>query len=105
MLEFVGFASMFFVFLPWLHRALSCSMLLLMRRMHMFVLQKTCKTSKMISGAELSRKPSQATTITSDYWRVLLHPSTSPGPQLGTMDPQLVGRGLGTVGNYETSHE
>ena len=37
--QFVAFLSMFFAFLPWLHRALSCGVLLLMRRLHMFVLR------------------------------------------------------------------
>ena len=37
--QFVDFLSMFFSFLPWLHRALSCSVLLLTRRLHMFVLR------------------------------------------------------------------
>ena len=36
--QFVGFFSMFFAFLPKLHRTLFCSVLLLMRRLHMFVL-------------------------------------------------------------------
>ena len=34
-----------------------------------------------------------------------MHLSTSPVPQLGKVDPQLVGRGLGTVGNYEIFDE
>ena len=36
-LRLVRFLSMLFCFLPWLHRALSCSVLLLMRRLHLFV--------------------------------------------------------------------
>ena len=32
-----------------------------------------------------------------------MHLSTSPVPLLGKMDPQLVARGLGTIGNYEIS--
>ena len=34
-----------------------------------------------------------------------MHLSTSPVPQLGKVDPQLVGHGLGTVGNYAISDE
>ena len=37
--QFVGFLSMCFAFLPWLHRALFCSVLLPMRRLHMIVLR------------------------------------------------------------------
>ena len=43
--------------------------------------------------------------FTSDSWDAMLHLSTSPVPQLGKVDPQLVGRGLGTMGNYEISDE
>ena len=33
------FLSAFFSFLPWLHRAFSCGVLLLMPRLHLFVLR------------------------------------------------------------------
>ena len=35
----------------------------------------------------------------------MLHLSTSPVPQLGNVDPELVGHGLGAVGSYEISDE
>ena len=38
---------------------------------------------------------------TSDAWGALLHLTTSPVPQVGKLDPRLVGQGLGLVGNYE----
>ena len=43
--------------------------------------------------------------FTSESWDALSHLSTSPVPQLGKVDPQLVGRGLGAVGNYEIFDE
>ena len=39
-----------------------------------------------------------------DSWEALLHLSTSPVPHVGKVDPQLVGQGLGAVGNYEISY-
>ena len=103
--QFVGFLSIFFSFLPWLHRALSCSVWLLMRCLHMFVLRMfvNCEDFRLRSA------PSIIFDVLKDFpldsWDALLHLSTSPVPQLRTADPRLVGRGLGTVGSYETSDE
>ena len=54
-LQFVGFLSMFFSFLPWLHRALSCSVLLLMRCLHLFVLRMfvTCEDFRLKSAPDI----------------------------------------------------
>ena len=41
--------------------------------------------------------------FTLDSWEALLHLSTSPVPQVGKVDTQLVGQGLGAVDNYEIS--
>ena len=91
--QFVGFLSVCFAFLPWLHRALFCSVLLLMRRLHMIVL-------RMFVGCEVFGPKTAPNVIfdvlkdfTSDSWDALLHLSTSPVPQLGKVDPELVGRG------------
>ena len=53
--RFVGFLSMFFSFLPWLHRALSCSVLLLMRRLLLFVLRMfvTCEDFRLKSAPDI----------------------------------------------------
>ena len=91
--QFVGFFSMFFSFLPWLHRALSCSVLLLMQHLHMFVLRMfvTCEDFRLKSAPDIIFDVLKG--CTSDSWDALLLPSTSPVPQLGKVDPQLVGAG------------
>ena len=96
---------MFFSFLPWLHRALSCNVLLLMRRLHLFVLRMfiACEDFWLKSAPDIFFAVLK--DFTSDSWDALLHLSTSPVPQLGKLDPQLVGSGFGTVGNYEVSDE
>ena len=100
---FVSFFSVFFSFLPWLHRALSCSVLLLMRRPHMFVLRMfvTCEDFRLKSVPDIIFDVLKE--FTSDSWEGLLHLSTSPVRQVGKVNPQLVGQGLGAVGTYEVS--
>ena len=72
---------MFFAFLPRLHRALFCSVLLLMRRVHMFVLRMvvTCE------GFRLKMAPDVIFDVlkdfTSDSWDALLH-LTPPPPKV-----------------------
>ena len=70
-----------------------------MRRLHMFVLRMfvTCEDFRLKSAPDVIFDVLK--DFTSDFWEELLHLSTSPVPQLGKVDPQLVGRGLGTVGN------
>ena len=74
---------MFFSFLPWLHRALSCSVLLLMRRLHMFVLRMfvTCEDFRLKSAPSIIFDVLKDET--SESWDALLHLSTSPVPHLG----------------------
>ena len=52
---FVHFLQAFFSFLPWLHRALSCGVLLLMRRLHLFVLRLflTCEDFRLRSAPDI----------------------------------------------------
>ena len=102
---FVHFLQAFFSFLPWLHRALSCGVLLLMRRLHLFVLRLflTCEDFRLRSAPDITF--SALSEFTAESWQALLHLSTSPVPQVGKVDPQLVERGLGAVGNYTISDE
>ena len=53
--QFVGFLSVCFAFLPWLHRALFCSVLLLMRRLHMIVLRMivTCEVFRLKTAPDV----------------------------------------------------
>ena len=76
-----------------------------MRRPHLFVLLMfvTCEDFRLKSAPDIILDVLK--DFTSDSWEVLLHLSTSPVPQFGKVDPQLVGCGLGTVGNYEISDE
>ena len=101
--QFVVFLGTFFSFLPWLHRALPYSVLLLMRCLHMFVLQVTCEDFRIKSAPDIIFDVMK--DFTTDSWDVLLHLSTSRVPQLSKVDPQLVVRGLGTVGYYEISDD
>ena len=101
--QFVALLSIFFAFLPWLHRALSCGVLLLMRRLHMFVmcLFVTCEDFRLKTAPDVIFDVLK--DFTADSWDALLPLSTSPVP--GRVDPELVGRGLGAVGSYENSDE
>ena len=103
--QFVAFLSMFFAFLPWMHRALSCGVLLLMRRLHMFVLLLfvTCEDFRLRTAPDVIFDVLK--DFTADSWDPLVHLSTSPVPQLGKVDPELVGRGLDAMGSYEISDE
>ena len=91
--QLVGFLSMCFAFLPWLHRVLFCSVLLLMRRLHMIVLRMivTCEIFRLNTALDVIFDVLK--DFTSDSWDALLHLSTSPVPQLGKVDPELVSRG------------
>ena len=102
---FVHFLQAFFSFLPWLHRALSCGVLLLMRRLHLFVLRLflTCEDFRLRSAPDVTF--SALSEFTAESWQALLHLSTSPVPQVGKVDPQLVERGLGAVGSYTISDD
>ena len=102
---FVHFLQAFFSFLPWLHRALSCGVLLLMRRLHLFVLRFfiTCEDFRLRSAPDIIF--SALSEFTAESWQALLHLSTSPVPQVGKVDPQLVERGLGAVGSYTISDD
>ena len=102
---FVHFLQAFFSFLPWLHRALSCGVLLLMRRLHLFVLHLfiTCEDFRLRSAPDITF--SALSEFTAESWQALLHLSMSPVPQVGKVDPQLVERGLGAVGNYTISDD
>ena len=53
--QFVGFLSIVFTDLPWLHRTLFCSVLLLMRRLHMFVLRMfvTCEDFRLKTAPDV----------------------------------------------------
>ena len=90
--QFVSFLSVCFAFLPWLHRALFCSVLLLMRRLHMIVLRTFlhCEVFRLNTAPDVIFDVLK--DFTSDSWDALLHLSTSPVPQLGKVDPELVGR-------------
>ena len=103
--QFLGFLSMFFAFLPWLHRALSCGVLLLMRRLHMFVLRLfvTCEDFRLKTAPDVIFDVVK--DFTADSWDALLHLSTSPVPQLGKVDSELVGCGLGAASSYEISDQ
>ena len=76
----VGFLSVCFAFLPWLHQALFCSVLLLMRRLHMIVLRTfvTCEVFRLKTAPDVIFDVLK--DFTSDSWDVLLHLSTSPVP-------------------------
>ena len=78
---------MFFSFLPWLHRALSCSVLLLMRRVHMFGLRMsvTCADFRLKYAPDIIFGVLKEFTL--DSWEALLHLSTSPVSQVGKVDP------------------
>ena len=91
--RFLSFLSMFFSFLPWPHRALSCIVLLLMRCLHLFVLRMfiTCGDSRLKSALDIIFDVLKV--FTSNSQEALLHLSTSPVPQLGKLDPRLVGQG------------
>ena len=56
--QFVGFLSIVFTDLPWLHRTLFCSVLLLMRRLHMFVLRMfvTCEDFRLKTAPDVKIK-------------------------------------------------
>ena len=84
---------MFFSFLPRLHRGLFSSVLLLMRRVRMFVLRMfvTCEDFRLKMAPDVIFDVVK--DFTSDFWDVLLHLSTTPVPQTGKVDPELVGRG------------
>ena len=71
-----------------------------MRRLHMFVLRMfvTCVDFRLKSTPDIIFDVLKNFTL--DSWDALLHLSTSPVPQLGKVDPQLVRRGLGTVGYF-----
>ena len=103
--QFFSFLSLFFSFLPWLRGALSWSVLLRMRRLHVFVLRMfvTCEDFQLTSAPDIIFDVLK--DFASDFWDALLYLSTSPVPQLGKVDPQLVGQGLGTVGTYEIRDE
>ena len=102
---FVQFLQAFFTFLPWLQQALSCGVLLLMRRPHLFVLRLfvTCEDYRLRSAPDIIFNA--LSEFTAESWQALLHLSTSPVPQVGRVDPQLVERGLGAVGNYTISDD
>ena len=102
---FVQFLQAFFTFLPWLHQALSCGVLLLMKRLHLFVLRLfvTCEDYRLRSAPDIIFNA--RSEFTAESWQALLHLSTSPVPQVGRVDPQLVERGLGAVGNYMISDD
>ena len=102
---FVQFLKAFFTFLPWLRQALSCRVLLLMKRLHLFVLRLfvTCEDYRLRSAPDIIFNA--LSEFTTESWQALLHLSTSPVPQVGRVDPQLVERGLGAVGNYTISDD
>ena len=90
---FVQFLQAFFTFLPWLHQALSCGVVLLMKRLHLFVLRLfvTCEDYRLRSAPDIIFNA--LSEFTAESWQALLHLSTSPVPQVGRVDPQLVERG------------
>ena len=102
---FVQFLQAFFTFLPWLHQTLSCGVLLLMKRLHLFVLRLfvTCEDYRLRSAPDITFNA--LSEFTAESWQALLHLSTSPVPQVGRVDPQLVERGLGAVGSYTISDD
>ena len=87
---FVQFLQAFFTFLPWLHQALSCGVLLLMKRLHLFVLRLfvTCEDYRLRSAPDIILNA--LSEFTAESWQALLHLSTSPVPQVGRVDPHLV---------------
>ena len=91
---------MIFSFLPWLHWPLSCSVLLLMRRLHLFILRMfvTCEDFRLKFAPNIIFHVLKEFTL--DSWEAVLHLSTSPAPQV---EPRLVAQGLGAVDNYEIS--
>ena len=79
-----GFLRALFSFLPWLHRALSCGVLLLMPRLHLFVL-RMFEDFRLKSAQEIIFDVLK--DLTADSWEALLHLSTSPVPQVGMVEP------------------
>ena len=69
------------------------SVLSLMRRMRMFVLRMvvTCEDFRLKMAPDVIFDVLK--DFTSDSWDVLLHLSTTPVPQTGKVDLELVGRG------------
>ena len=100
---FVYFLQAFFTFVPWLHQALSCGVLLLMKRLRLFVLRLfvTCEDYRLRSAPDITFNA--LSEFTAESWQALLHLSTSPVPQVGRVDTQLVERGWGAVGSYTIS--
>ena len=80
-------------------------MLLLIQRLHMCILRMFVTYDDF----GLTLAPDVIFDVledfTSDSWDAWLHLSTSPMLELRKVDPELVGLGLGTVGNYEIFDE
>ena len=71
------------------HRALACNVLLLMRRLHMYVVRMfvTCEDLRLKSAPDIIFHVLKDFTL--DSWEAMLHLSTSTVPQVGKVDPQL----------------
>ena len=80
--QLVGFLSTFVSFLRGLHRVLSCSVLLLMRRLHMFVLRMFVSSEDFLLNSAPDIIFDVLKDFTSDCWDALLHLSKLPVPQL-----------------------
>ena len=76
-----------------------------MRRLHMFVMRLfvTCEDFRLKTATVVIFDVLKY--FAADSWDAPLHLSTSPVAQLGKVGPELVGRGLGAVGNYEIYDE
>ena len=103
--RFVGFFECVLFFRALASPMLCCSVFLLVRRLRLFVLRMfvTCEDFRLKPApAKMFDVPKH---FTSDSCDAPVHLSTPPVPQLGKVDTQLVGRGLGTARNYEISDE
>ena len=68
---FVQFLQAFFTFLPWLHQALSCGVLLLMKRLYLFVLRLfvTCEDYRLRSAPDIIFNA--LSEFTAESWQAL----------------------------------
>ena len=97
---FLCFTKLFLGYFPWLHRAVSCAVRLLLLRLHIF----SVGLFLMAEDYRVTSAPGVIfdllSELTEEFFSSLLHLSTSPVPMLGPADAPLAAQGLGQIGDY-----